>query len=67
MIEDCSCRELASFYRGVFEKLLEDILEAYLRTPITVSSRPYVERALRLVQAALSKSIEAYRLCGGGR
>jgi hypothetical protein len=49
------CFEIEYFYR-LFKKLLEDVEEAYFRTPIHVSSRPYIERMYRLIQAGLSES-----------
>ena len=56
------CSRLKVF-NGVFRKLYEDLIEAYLRTPQVVSSKPYIERALRLVQAGLTLSIEFLRQC----
>ncbi|BEP18112.1 hypothetical protein PYJP_14640 [Pyrofollis japonicus] len=49
------CFEVEYFHR-LFKKLFEDVEEAYFRTPIHVSSRPYIERMYRLIQAGLSES-----------
>ncbi len=38
----------------MFEKLLDDVFEAYHRTPYVVSSRPYIERGLRLSEAGVT-------------
>ncbi len=57
---DC---ELARLYAGIFRKLNEDLFEAYARTPVSVSSRPYIERALRLVRAGMTASMDALEKC----
>ncbi len=64
MTDTANCRELAELYRGLFRKIYEDSFEAYARTPVTVSSRPYVERILRLAQAGLTAAEEMARGCG---
>ena len=62
MPEDClSVGEYLEFFERLFRKLLEDALEAYHRTPMHISSRPYVERILRLTQAGLTAAMEARR------
>ncbi|GEM_PF-5156948 len=53
----------ARFFHGVFRKIVEDLFEAYARTPATVSSRPYIERALRLARAGLTESISILETC----
>ncbi len=57
-----TCYE-AEYFTRLFRKLLEDAEEAYYRTPVHVSSRPYMERVLRLVQAGLSESIRLLSEC----
>jgi len=49
--------------KRVFEKLYDDIFEAFHRTPDTISSKPYVERALRLAQSGLSIVNEMQKMC----
>jgi hypothetical protein len=64
------CAELARLSRGIFRKLLEDLFEAYARTPYEVSSRPHIERALSLAKAGLTYSERLVELCmsqGGGK
>ncbi len=56
------CEEIEYFVR-LFQKLLEDVEEAYFRTPVYISSRPYVERMLRLIQSGLSESMALMRKC----
>lgn len=58
MTED-GCAD-AEFFERLFRKLLEDAVEAYHRTPVHISSRPYIERILRLAQSGLSEA-EALR------
>lgn len=53
----------AEYFTRLFRKLLEDAEEAYYRTPVHVSSRPYMERVLRLVQAGLSEAIRLLSEC----
>ncbi len=57
-----TCYE-AEYFARLFRKLLEDVEEAYYRTPLHVSSRPYIERMLRLVQAGLTESIRLLKEC----
>jgi hypothetical protein len=61
--EFCSAAE---FYNRLFKKLYEDVFEAYARTPTAVSSKPYIERALRLVKAGLTYSAELLEECSKG-
>ncbi len=57
------CRTYEYFY-NLFKKLYENAYEAYARTPLSVSSRPYIERVLRLAQSGLSISLQEYaRYC----
>lgn len=49
-----ACEESLKLLLSIFEKIHEDILEAYRRTPVTVSSRPYAERAFRLSLAGIT-------------
>ena len=65
MTEGPGC-ERQEFYARLFRKLLEDITEALHRTPVSTSSRPYVERALRLVQAGYTAALEDLANCDGG-
>ena len=51
------------YFVRLFSKLYEDLFEAYSRTPSFVTSRPYVERALRLAQSGLSTAKELLREC----
>lgn len=53
------CRTYEYFY-NLFKKLYENTYEAYARTPFSVSSKPYIERVLRLVQSGLSISLQGY-------
>jgi len=53
----------AEYFTRLFRKLLEDAEEAYYRTPVHVSSRPYMERVVRLAQAGLSESIKLLNEC----
>ncbi len=53
----------AEYFTRLFRKLLEDAEEAYYRTPVHVSSRPYMERVLRLVRAGLNESIRLLNEC----
>jgi hypothetical protein len=80
MIEENYCsilRSLILYGRTVsriFDKIFEDLVEAYHRTPLTVSSRPYIERGLRLAEAGVSVSRALYsqltslheKACGNG-
>ncbi len=59
--EDCSVYDI---FERIFHKLYEDLIEAYLRTPQIIASKPYIERALRLTQAGLTLSREALASCG---
>ncbi len=59
-------REFVELVYRISRKLLEDLLEAYHRTPYTVSSKPYVERALRLVRALTETAYEKLRSCSRG-
>ena len=56
MTKDFDERLMLRFYERVFKKLVEDLLEAYQRTPLYISSRPYIERALSLALAGLDAS-----------
>ncbi|NOZ89293.1 MAG: hypothetical protein GXO15_05145 [Crenarchaeota archaeon] len=58
------CR-LAEFYARLLRKMHEDLLEALYRTPFTVSSRPYLERAARLARAGYTAALEALEECSG--
>ncbi len=49
-------RDVMRFYENLFRKLVEDLLEAYQRTPLHISSKPYIERALNLALAGLDAS-----------
>lgn len=40
----------------ILGKLLEDLVEAYHRTPHPVSSKPYIERGLRLAESGVTVS-----------
>ncbi len=55
--EHLDLRFILRFYERLFRKLLEDIEEAYQRTPLHVSSRPYIERARSLIQAGLDATM----------
>ncbi len=58
----------ARFYAGLMSKLYENIFEAYMRTPISLSAKPYLERALHLVMAGINFSEEhAKQACRPGR
>ncbi|AEM38053.1 hypothetical protein Pyrfu_0181 [Pyrolobus fumarii 1A] len=46
-------RDVLRFYENLFRKLVEDLIEAYHRTPLHISSHPYIERALNLALAGL--------------
>lgn len=60
MIEqEDACKTYEYFY-NIFRKLYENIYEAYARTPLSVSSRPYIERVLKLVQSGLTYSLQEY-------
>ncbi len=41
----------------ILKRTMEDLVEAYFRTPYYVSSKKYVERALRRIQHAYSYMI----------
>ena len=62
--EHLSCIEYILLLKRVFEKLYDDIFEAFHRTPSIISSKPYLERALRLVQSGLSIVNEMQEICG---
>ncbi len=49
-------RDVIRFYENLFRKLVEDLIEAYQRTPLHISSKPYIERALNLALAGLDAS-----------
>ncbi|HIC98787.1 MAG TPA: hypothetical protein EYP08_03860 [Pyrodictiaceae archaeon] len=51
---DLECAEYILLLKRIFEKLYEDVFEAFHRTPNIISSKPYVERALRLIQSGLN-------------
>jgi len=57
-----ACKE-AEYFARVFKKLIEDAEEAYFRTPIHISSRPYIERIRRLAQAGLAEAELLLRKC----
>ena len=50
-------RFVLRFYERLLRKLLEDLEEAYHRTPLHISSRPYIERARNLAQAGLDATL----------
>ena len=47
-------KDYVEYFVRLFSKLYEDLFEAYSRTPNFITSKPYVERALRLAQSGLS-------------
>ncbi len=53
------CRELLDLLRRINRKALGDLAEALLRTPPHISSRPYIERAYRLLRSSLEALEEA--------
>ncbi len=55
-------RDVLRFFEHTFRKIIEDLIEAYERTPLHISSRPYIERALNLALAGLDFSFTARRL-----
>lgn len=55
--ERIDTRFMLRFYERLLRKLLEDLEEAYHRTPLHISSRPYIERARNLVQAGLDATL----------
>jgi len=59
--------ESAKLFKGIFAKILDDVFEAYARTPATVSAKPYLERALRLTKAGLAESMAKLERCSEGR
>ena len=61
--EHLGCMEYILLLKRVFEKLYDDIFEAFHRTPDTISSKPYVERALRLAQSGLNIVNEMQKMC----
>ena len=63
--EKLDLRFILRFYERLFRKLLEDLEEAYQRTPLHVSSRPYVERALNLTLAGLDATLYFERRVSG--
>ena len=66
MTEHLDERMILRFYERLFKKLVEDLLEAYQRTPIHISSRPYVERALSLALAGLDATKRFMKSMGRG-
>ncbi len=54
------CR-LLEYFEALLEKLLEETQEAYYRTPLHISSKPYAERAYRLAQAGYEAVVEEIR------
>ena len=56
------CVHYEFFYR-LLRKLYEDVFEAYHRTPPVVSSRPHIERALRLAGAGLAQAYILLKNC----
>jgi len=61
--EHLSCIEYVLLLKRIFEKLYDDIFEAFHRTPGIISSKPYLERALRLVQSGLNIVNEMREIC----
>jgi len=53
------------YFVRLFSKLYEDVFEAYNRTPDFIAAKPYIERALRLVQSGLSTAKELLSECRG--
>ena len=49
--------------KRILEKLYDDVFEAFHRTPNIISSKPYLERALRLVQSGLNIVDEMREMC----
>ncbi|WP_048061592.1 hypothetical protein [Hyperthermus butylicus] len=60
------CIHYEFFYR-LLRKLYEDVFEAYNRTPPVISSRPHIERALRLAEAGLAQAYALVRECKRAR
>ncbi len=59
------CRELEIYLKtmaAVFSKIMEDLVEAYFRTPSHISAKPYVERSLRLAKAGVTIAMDALKL-----
>lgn len=52
------CLELLEYFEKLFRKMLRDVEEAYHRTPLHVSSRPYTERLYRLIRSGLEVAVE---------
>jgi hypothetical protein len=63
MDDPCKVYEL---FERIFEKLHEDLIEAYFRTPDIIASKPYVARALNLSRSALSFTQQLRAKCVGG-
>ncbi len=61
-IEFIDERDVLRFFEYLFRKMVEDLIEAYERTPLYISSRPYIERALSLALAGLDFSFTARRM-----
>lgn len=47
-------KEFINFIERVLGKSLEDLIEAYFRTPQHISSKKYIYRSLRRIQNVLS-------------
>jgi len=60
--EPCRVYEL---FERIFEKLHEDLTEAYFRTPNIISSKPYIARALNLTRSSLSLAQQLVAQCRG--
>ncbi len=54
-------KEFINLIERVLGKSLEDLIEAYFRTPHYISSKKYIYRSLRRIQNALSYT-HAYKL-----
>lgn len=53
-IKSLDVREFINTIERVLDRTLEDLIEAYFRTPYYISSKKYIYRSLRRVQNALS-------------
>ncbi|HIQ56198.1 MAG TPA: hypothetical protein EYH59_05940 [Pyrodictium sp.] len=61
--EHLGCIEHILLLKRILEKLYDDVFEAFHRTPNIISSKPYLERALRLVQSGLNIVDEMREMC----
>ena len=48
------CSDIITAIQRIAFKMMEDLQEAYLRTPVITASRPYIERALMLVKSLIN-------------